>query len=146
VASTLKLLEPRMLECGVRCTHGPWDAAALIDADPDLLEQALYGLVNNAVEASPRGAEVRLGVSRDGATVRLSVSDTAGGIPFRPQPSGLAPGPSTKRFGTGLGIPVAYKICATHGYSLEFHIREGSGTDAVILAPAVEETAAGDPD
>lgn len=146
VESTLKLLEPRMLECDVRCERAPWDATALIDADPDLLEQAIYGLLNNAVEASPRGASVRVGVEHRDAQVRLTVSDDAGGIPFRPEPSGLAPGPSTKRFGTGLGIPVAYKICGTHGYTLEFHVREGDGTDAVILAPAAEEVTAGDAD
>ncbi|MEQ8494676.1 MAG: ATP-binding protein, partial [Gammaproteobacteria bacterium] len=97
-------------------------------------------------EASPRGASVRVGVEHRDAQVRLTVSDDAGGIPFRPEPSGLAPGPSTKRFGTGLGIPVAYKICGTHGYTLEFHVREGDGTDAVILAPAAEEVTAGDAD
>ncbi|HID54116.1 MAG TPA: hypothetical protein EYP41_19020, partial [Anaerolineae bacterium] len=29
------------------------------------------------------------------------------GMPFNPQPTELTPGPSTKRFGTGLGIPCA---------------------------------------
>jgi len=146
VASTLKLLEARMAGYDVTCVRDPWDETVLIEADPDLLEQAFYGLLNNAVEASSRGATVRVGVAREGAMVRLSVSDDAGGIPFRPEPSGLAPGPSTKRFGTGLGIPVAYKICGTHGYRLEFTIREGAGTDAVILAPAAEEAATSDPD
>jgi signal transduction histidine kinase len=96
----------------------------------------VYALINNAVEASPAGARLRCGVAREGANVRLEISDDAGGIPFRPQPTGLAPGPSTKRFGTGLGIPIAFKICGTHGFRLEFLVREGEGTDVVITAPA----------
>jgi len=51
----------------------------------------------------------------------------------------LTPGPSTKRFGTGLGIPIAFKICSTHGFKLEFLIEEGEGTDVEITAPSAVE-------
>ena len=63
-------------------------------------------------------------------------------IPFDPKPNNLAPGPTTKRFGTGLGIPIAYKICQQHGWKLEFEINKGEGTTAIITAPirVVEET------
>ena len=37
------------------------------------------------------------------------------GIAFDPDPRELLPGPSTKRGGYGLGIPVAWKICHAHG-------------------------------
>ena len=49
------------------------------------------------------------------------------------------PGPTTKRFGTGLGIPVAFKICAVHGFRLEFAVEEGVGTTVRIHCRAQTE-------
>ena len=134
IEAGLYLLAPRLDAQGVRCVREPWDDHALINADRDLLEQALYGLLNNAVEASSSGGTLTVSVIGSGDEVRLMVCDEGGGIPFMPEPSELAPGPSTKRFGTGLGIPIAFKICSTHGFRLDFVVHEGRGTDAIISA------------
>jgi signal transduction histidine kinase len=136
LAAAQGLVEPRLEQLGVRCTRARWDESAILDADRDLLEQALYGLLLNAVEASPAGTTITLAVERADGHVRLIIRDQAGGIPFAPEPSGLTPGPTTKRFGTGLGIPIAFKICKTHGYALEFDSVAGVGTEVVISAAA----------
>jgi signal transduction histidine kinase len=61
-------------------------------------------------------------------------------MPFEPQPSaGLSPGRTTKRFGTGLGIPVAYKVCKAHGWKLQFGKGEQGGTRVTITAPLYTE-------
>lgn len=140
LAAAADLLQPRLAELGVTCARAEWDQRLHIDADRDLLEQALYGLLANAVEASPRGATVTLAVARRGAQAQLTIADRAGGIPFKPEPSGLTPGPTTKRFGTGLGIPIAFKICNSHGFSLDFAIDAGVGTTVVVTAPALPDT------
>ncbi|MGE0860317.1 MAG: ATP-binding protein [Gammaproteobacteria bacterium] len=129
------LLAPRIAEQGLELRRAPWHTDAVLEADRDLLEQALYGLVNNAVEASPRGASLTLGVEADDRELRLTIVDEAGGLPFQPEPSELKPGPSTKRFGTGLGIPIAFKICKAHGFELSFDVTPGSGTRVVLRAP-----------
>ena len=135
LASVERLLAVRIAEQGLACVHAAWDESAVIEADRDLMEQALYGLLNNAVEASPVDACITLAVSQDGEEVRLSIRDEGGGIPFTPEPSELTPGPSTKRFGTGLGIPIAFKICSTHDFRLEFVAEAGRGTEVVMRAP-----------
>ena len=136
MAAVERLLAAHVIERGLHCAHGPWDEQATIDADRDLMEQALYGLLNNAIEASPAGATLWLAVEQHDDEVQIKICDEAGGIPFRPEPSELTPGPSTKRFGTGLGIPIAFKICHTHDFRLEFHAEPGRGTDVLIRAPA----------
>ncbi|MCC6706839.1 MAG: HAMP domain-containing histidine kinase [Gammaproteobacteria bacterium] len=136
LAAVERLLSARMSEQGLLCEHERWDEEARIEADRDLMEQALYGLLNNAVEASAPGATLYLSVTENDGEVRLALRDTGGGIPFRPEPSELTPGPSTKRFGTGLGIPIAFKICHTHGFRLEFNVEPGLGTEVLIHAPA----------
>lgn len=114
--------------------------------DVDLMEQALHGLISNAIEASPRGGEVRLGVARevpssatDGAAsqeaVRITVSDDGPGIPPQIEPQHLRPGPTTKRRGTGLGIPFAFKVVRGHGGSLRFERPAAGGTRAVVTLP-----------
>jgi signal transduction histidine kinase len=133
------MLASRFAEFHIHWRRENWDAAASIDADRELMEQALYGLVNNAIEASTAGQGITLAVERCDRGVRMTVGDSAGGLPFKPEATELTPGLSTKRFGTGLGIPIAYKICSTHGFDLAFSIREGQGTDVIITAPSAAE-------
>lgn len=134
--AALMLLAPRLTQLGVGCERLHWDEEAYIEADRDLMEQALYGLLLNAAEASSAGSIVTIAIERDGEQIRMQIGDSAGGIPFKPEPSGLTPGPTTKRFGTGLGIPVAFKICNTLGYTLAFVVDPGRGTNVVITADA----------
>ena len=113
-----------------------WEGAPLVAVDPDLMEQAFYSLLANAVDASPDGARlvVALGMAQDKAQVRIA--DQGAGMPFDPSPEDLSPGPSTKRFGTGLGIPIAYKILRAHGWELGFHRPATGGTQVCVTAGA----------
>lgn len=129
-------LKPKIDEKRIRVeTH--WDEDRELSADPDLMEQAIYALLSNAIEATPAEGTMKLTIDAldDSGQVRLRIHDSGPGMPFRPQPSNLAPGPTTKRFGTGLGIPIAFKICQSHGWRLEFNIEAEQGTEAVITAP-----------
>ena len=54
---------------------------------------------------------------------------------FDPQPTNLSPGPSTKRFGTGLGIPFAFKVIHAHDGSLDFKPAPKGGTRVRVALP-----------
>ena len=82
------------------------------------MEQALYGLLANAVDASPQQGTIVIAFERKIEHFIIKIIDNGSGLPFEPQPSNLEPGPSSKRFGTGLGIPIAFKICQTHAWDL----------------------------
>ena len=111
------------------------DLSISLKVDPDLMEQAIYGLMANAIEASPDGAELLISATQDEENVTIGIRDYGPGLPFRPEPGNLEPGPSTKRFGTGLGIPIAYKICQSHGWNLAFEVVDEGGTLVTITAP-----------
>ena len=117
------------------------DHDLVVQADPDLVEQALYCLISNAIDASPDNGLVTLEVFREGEHAVMRILDQGPGMPFAPGHEELVPGRSTKRFGTGLGLPIARKIFSTHGWELRFLDcgREGTeattGTDVRILAP-----------
>ncbi len=96
--------------------------------DEHLLEQALYNLLQNAVEAIPNESKLEIHADLEKETIRLLIADRGPGMPFTPNPDSLSPGPTTKRFGTGLGIPFAFKVCESLHGSIHFSHREGGGT------------------
>ncbi len=140
VDAAVKLLDNRLRERNIAVVRPQWDADAVALIDPDLMEQAVYGLLSNAVDASPPGANLTLSAVHGGDALQITIDDEGPGMPFEPQPSsGLTPGPTTKRFGTGLGIPVAFKVCKAHGWKLQFGRTERGGTRVTITAPLQTE-------
>ncbi|MSQ66661.1 MAG: HAMP domain-containing sensor histidine kinase [Gammaproteobacteria bacterium] len=135
LAAVEQLIAPRCAEKALSLVRAPWTEGVSVVVDSDLMEQALYGLLGNALEASEVGSTVYLGVAATPSNVVFSITDSAGGLPFRPESTGLEPGPTTKRFGTGLGIPVAFKVCQAHGWALEFDAAHALGTQVRITAP-----------
>jgi len=119
-----------------------WERDSALAADQALLEQAVCGLLTNAIEASPPGGELLVEVDGDAATARLSIRDRGPGMPFAEGPSGFTPGPSTKPRGGGLGVPFARRICEIHGGELRFEAAPGGGTRVVIALPKQAEQGA----
>jgi signal transduction histidine kinase len=136
VENMAAMLQPHLERKHVRLDLGGFDRGMQLNIDAHLMEQALHGLVLNAVEASPEGGCVRVALTREGSRVALTVEDEGAGMPAAPQPAGLRPGPSTKRFGTGLGIPFAVKVIDMHGGSIRFACGERGGTRVQIGLPA----------
>ena len=133
--AALELLQGKIAEKSMLVKREIQDPTIALRVDPDLMEQAVYGLMANAVDASPDGAELLITVTEQAQSVTIGIRDYGPGLPFQPEPGNLEPGPSTKRFGTGLGIPVAFKICQSHGWQLNFSAEQGAGTLASITAP-----------
>lgn len=96
--------------------------------DEHLLEQAIYNLLQNAVEASPKQSVLKIHVELSPNSVSLLIADRGPGMPFTPDPHAISPGPSTKRFGTGLGIPFAFKVCQALSGNISFNARADGGT------------------
>lgn len=105
-----------------------------IQIDREKLTQVLLNLVKNAMEAmGEAGGVVGLRVRDDGVHVVIEVTDNGPGIP-----EGIdvfEPFLTTKREGTGLGLPVARQIVAGHGGELTFHSTPGRGTTFSVRLP-----------
>jgi signal transduction histidine kinase len=130
------MLMPRLEQKQLALDTSAWDRNLALNVDAQLLEQALHGLVLNAADASPDGASIRLTATREAGEAVLTVEDSGTGMPFTPGPSSLRPGPSTKRFGTGLGIPFAAKVVEVHGGTLRYEPSAAGGTQVKIRVPA----------
>jgi signal transduction histidine kinase len=68
----------------------------------------------------------------------LCIIDYGTGMPFTPDPSAIS-APTTKRFGTGIGIPFAFKVCDALGGSLQFSSNTNVGTIITIFLPKTIE-------
>lgn len=106
-----------------------------IRTDEHLLEQLLYNLILNAIEASESNSQIDFEASLRQDTLTLTLSDEGTGMPFSPDAKSMTPGPSTKRFGTGLGIPFAFKVCEVLNGKISFDKREPTGTKINICLP-----------
>ncbi len=112
-----------------------WSVNESLRIDVDLMEQAIHGLLNNAIEASPHGGTITLEIESTNGKINLLIDDQGTGMRFDPQPTNLSPGPSTKRLGTGLGIPFAFKVIHAHDGNLEFKSTPKGGTRVRLALP-----------
>jgi signal transduction histidine kinase len=128
------LLETRAEEAGVGIDV-VGEAELVLDADERKLRQALLNLVLNAVQASPRGARVRIAVERDCQGARITVRDDGVGMSAEVLSRIARPYFTTKEGGSGLGVAVARGLIEQHGGQLEFTSAAGKGTTASVLLP-----------
>ncbi len=106
-----------------------------VHVDVDLMEQAIYGLINNAADASSENQTITLIEHSNTAGVLLDIDDAGPGMPMEPRPDNLNPMPTTKRLGTGLGIPFAFKVLHAHDGSIQFSKSPAGGTRVRLFIP-----------
>lgn len=106
-----------------------------IRTDEHLLEQVFYNLILNAIDASPNGSNIVIETQLLDNTFTCILRDEGSGMPFTPDPYTLSPGPSTKRFGTGLGIPFAFKVCEVLDGNITFEAAKPQGTCITLSLP-----------
>jgi len=107
----------------------------LIDGDPDLLCQALLGLVANATEAMTSGGDIILEASACDGGVELAVSDVGPGVPPDLRSRVFEPFFTTREKGTGLGLAVVKQIVTAHTGSVSVGDRPGGGARFVMRLP-----------
>ena len=99
-----------------------------ISFDSLRLEQVIVNLVLNAIEASPEGGTVTVTLSQLPEGLILDVADFGCGIPSARRQKVFAPFFTTKKEGTGLGLPIVKKIVEAHGWSLQTLDNDSGGT------------------
>ena len=102
------------------------EADAAVAADPDRLVQLFENLFRNALEHGGDGVTVTVGLLPD--DTGFYVEDDGPGIPPDDRPSVFDMGYSTRREGTGFGLPIVREIAEAHGWFAA--VTDGCGDDA----------------
>ncbi|HLG73072.1 MAG TPA: ATP-binding protein [Chloroflexota bacterium] len=114
---------------------------AMINVDPDRLEQVLINLVDNAIKYSPREAPVSIRLTSGPDEIQFSVADRGIGIPedqreriferfYRVDNSA-----ARKAKGTGLGLFIVRAIIEAHGGRIWVDSTPGQGSTFHIALP-----------
>lgn len=107
-----------------------------IDCHPNQLNQVFLNLLVNASQAIEGEGEIRIRAWEEGGWVKISFTDNGRGIPAELLGRIFEPGFTTKRQGTGLGLPISLKIVQDHGGTIEVRSEEGRGSTFTIVLPA----------
>jgi signal transduction histidine kinase len=98
--------------------------AVSVEADEQLLRQALFNLLFNAIQAVPAGGEVQVVTGRQGS---LEVRDNGPGVPPARRQEIFKPYFTTRPEGTGLGLAIVQQIVLAHGWEIECLPNEPKG-------------------
>jgi two-component system nitrogen regulation sensor histidine kinase GlnL len=120
----------------------------LIDADEDQLKQVFLNLIKNALEASGENGRIQLltrvnsgyGIKpfansspRNGIVVEIV--DSGVGMDADGLKNLFTPFYTTKKHGSGLGLPVSLKIIENHKGKIKITSEKGLGTTAQVILP-----------
>jgi signal transduction histidine kinase len=91
-----------------------------IEADEQLLRQALFNLLINATQALEHGGEIRVTATRNpDSTLTLDIRDNGPGVAPENRKEIFKPYFTTHQQGTGLGLAIVQQIVLAHGWEIE---------------------------
>jgi signal transduction histidine kinase len=107
---------------------GPWQ----VQGDAARLRQSFDNLLRNAMEAQPEGGEIRVSATKNSNELVVDISDAGPGVPPERRGELFEFGKTTKVGGSGIGLPLSQLIIESHGGSLVYQDRNGSGSGATF--------------
>jgi len=113
----------------------------MVKVEPQLMEEVLTNLIENAIKYSPKGGKVSISGNKEEHQVKIAVSDQGMGIPigdmehlFEKFQRGKK-GQSQRIQGTGLGLYICKSIIEAHGGKLEVSSQIGKGSTFIFTLP-----------
>ncbi|MBI2924051.1 MAG: two-component sensor histidine kinase [Planctomycetes bacterium] len=106
-----------------------------VPVDVNLFKQALLNLVMNAIQAMPNGGELIVRTQKWREYAQVDVADTGSGMTSETQAKIFDVYFSTKKTGTGLGLPTARRIVHEHDGTVGLTSEPGKGSCFTIRIP-----------
>lgn len=115
--------------------------AATVRGDREMLEYAIYNLLNNAVKYSPESTRIHCDFSSSASEVRVAIADQGMGMDAqdlkkifdrfyrskRAEESGIS--------GTGIGLSIVHEIIKQHGGRIDVESQVGQGSTFTVSLP-----------
>ncbi|HLE57041.1 MAG TPA: ATP-binding protein, partial [Rhodothermia bacterium] len=109
-----------------------------VECLPDQLNQVFMNILVNAAHAIEGNGKITIRTRFDGDNVIITFADTGKGISAENLPRIFDPGFTTKGVGvgSGLGLPICYKIVKEHGGRINVQSEPGKGTTVTVTLPS----------
>jgi signal transduction histidine kinase len=112
----------------------------MMQADRPRLQEALWNLVQNSLQAMPGGGKLRWSAGlQSNDEIRIEITDTGEGIAEESIGKIFDYYFTTREKGTGLGLPLAHKIIQGHGGTIRVRSQVGRGTAFEVIFPVFKE-------
>lgn len=118
-----------------QCEFQICDTELMLRCNREALIGALLNLANNAIQAVPRGAQLRVKVEVNECQLYISVCDNGPGIAPEQLTKVQEVFYTTKSHGTGLGLAVVQSVARAHGGEFSLDSSPGNGVCAVVCLP-----------
>jgi two-component system sensor histidine kinase CreC len=115
-----------------------------VEGDPFLLRRAVSNLLDNAIDFSPSGGEVRMRLTRNARSARIQIEDQGQGIPEYAQEKIFEKfyslqRPHSRKKSTGLGLSFVREIASLHHGRIELVNGPELGAVATLSLPLASD-------
>jgi PAS domain S-box-containing protein len=131
----LELMAPELESRRIRLVFDDGTQGDEVRVDEAQLWQAILNLVRNSIDSMPEGGVLMVETRAVEDRLEIDVRDTGCGMTEEVRSRIFHPFFSTKRAGTGLGMPLAQQIVHEHGGTIACTSTQGKGTRFTIRLP-----------
>jgi signal transduction histidine kinase len=110
-----------------------------LELDRDQMKQVFYNVIKNSFEAMKRRGILRIRTDLDATHVKISFTDSGGGMSAESLSRVFEPYFTTKSSGTGLGLLIVRRIVREHGGEMALESTEGKGLTLTIRLPYLDK-------
>lgn len=131
----VELARPQAAAAGIKISIDQQAGDVTLCVDLDLLKQAVLNIVVNAIEAMPRGGELRFYSSSQGDDAEIRITDSGPGISPEVRDKIFKLYFTTKEKGSGIGLAMTFRIVQLHDGTIDFSSEPGKGTTFILRLP-----------
>lgn len=136
VRDTIFLMEKPIRLQNVEVVIDDWDIG-LITGNRNEIEQVVFNLLANALDALPQGGRVTVDIARgDPGEVEMVFADTGEGVSPEERENIFLPFFTTKEYGKGTGLGLSIVARIVHGHGGRIDLLEGEGARFRMVFPA----------
>ena len=139
IESVLDFIGPEAMQNSIRILKSFDTSLPKCNLDSNAIKQALLNVILNAQQAMSRGGELIVRTYQDGENVFIDITDTGGGIQEDKIDKIFQVYYSTKKTGTGLGLPTAKRIIEENRGTIDIRSEDSKGSSFLIKLPVSSE-------
>jgi signal transduction histidine kinase len=128
-------VSPLAQQAGVRFHTRLNAEGTLANRDANLIFLILENLIQNGIQATPKGQTVTLSLECENGEVLCEVRDEGPGLPENLQDSLFKPCQSTKEHGSGIGLAISKQLANHIGAGLELKSSTPHGCVFALVIP-----------